>query len=345
MKQLFLLSFVSLALHAGPSSWLATVSPIMTTAERRAYLAMQSEAQEKFRSEFWATKQITSEEYYRRLQYVDATFGSTKTASGANTDPGRVYLSLGPPNRITRLPSSRIFVPLEIWYYETAPALDLNTELRIIFYQKNSLGLPKLYSPTLDTIRSLLVPQSSSISVFGPNDNITESDIRQTMTVGPAEDEVLSAAVSVASGVTATGNDELLSLATSPEVLLNRKLRPDVKSRLILYRPKLDVLQTSSKFGGTQVDLHLETDLRENLDLRVEQGPAPVFNSHLHLNFSQAKPVIYEHRLDLLPGSYTLLFSIDGQTYPYSLEVREHSTNSILRRFSPAANVSPEHTF
>ncbi len=38
--------------------------------------------------------------------------------SGLNTDRGRVFLSLGPPNRTMRLASTRTFVPIEVWYFD-----------------------------------------------------------------------------------------------------------------------------------------------------------------------------------------------------------------------------------
>ena len=157
--------FVALStaiLAAQSTTWLDLVSPILTSAEKKAYLSLSPSARENFEETFWSGKTITAEEYFKRIQFVDSQFGSSKPASGANTDPGRVYLALGPPTKITRLPSSRIFVPMEIWYYDVVPGI-LNTELRLIFYQKNSIGLPKLYSPTVDTIRALLIPQAATV--------------------------------------------------------------------------------------------------------------------------------------------------------------------------------------
>src|ERR1700676_5323740 len=151
---------VTLAMWQGAvAGWLDQVTPVITPAEKKMYLSLRPEARREFEENFWSNKSIAAEEYFKRLAYVDSTFGSNRTGSGANTDPGRVYLSLGPPSRITRIPSSRIFVPLDIWYYDAVPGI-LNTELRLIFYQKNGLCSPQLYSPTLDTIRGLLLPQA-----------------------------------------------------------------------------------------------------------------------------------------------------------------------------------------
>lgn len=311
----------SLAFCAETGTWLDAVSPLMTSAERRTYLTLKPEAREHFEENFWAEKSITAEEYFSRLQYVDSNYGSTKTGSGANTDPGRVYLSIGPPNRVTRIPSSRIFAPLEIWYYDTVPALNLNTELRLIFFQKNNEGLPKLYSPTLDTVRALLLPQSSTISMFGPNSDISEADIRTNLTVGPAEDEVITAAVGVASGIKRTGNDELIAKISSPDVLLGKPQKTDVESRFFTSRPRLEVIQSVSPYGARQVDLVLNTTVSKQLNLQVLDGAVSICQNQLHVKFQPAQSVQYTHRLDLLPGPYTVIFSVDGKSFPYSVTV------------------------
>ena len=343
--RLLLLSITLLAgLFAHPAAWIDLVLPAMTTAEHKIYLSLSPDAQAKFRENFWSTKSITAEEYFRRLQYIDSTYGSSKITSGANTDPGRVYLSLGPPNRITRLPSSRIFVPLEIWYYEASPAAHLNTELRIIFYQKNSLGLPRLYSPTLDTLRVLLLPEPGTQGMFGPNDTLDESTIRKNLNVGPVEDEVVSAAVGVASGVTGTGNDEILARITSPGLALNREQHPDVKSRFLVSHPQLDVLQTPSRYGATQVDLSVNVAVRGTLRLEVRAGSLPVYANQLHLNFPSVRTVQYLQRLDLLPGEYSVLISTDGTTHPYPLHVTEKPVASAIVRASPQPSSDSRHT-
>jgi GWxTD domain-containing protein len=307
-------------LPAATPNWVDVVAPIATPAEKKAYLALQPEARQKFQEEFWKNKSIAPEEYYRRLQYIDSMYGSSKPASGANTDPGRVYLSLGPPNRITRIPSSRILVPLEIWYYDSVPGI-LNTELRLIFFQKNSIGFLKLYSPTVDTIRVLLLPQASTNGMFGPNDGITEAAIRTSLTLPPAEDEAISAAVNVATGVKYSGNDEILARITSPERMLRRDLTPLVESKFIVGRPKLDFLLSRSPYGGSQVDFSLEVSARRDITVEVIQGIVTIYKNVVNLKFDAAKPVQYLHRLDMLPGSYRVLISVDGKMNPYTLDV------------------------
>jgi GWxTD domain-containing protein len=321
VRKLFPLLLLTSALHGAEPGWLDKVAPVMSAAERKTYLGLNQGERPAFEEKFWANKSISAEEYFQRVQYIDATFGSGKTGSGANTDQGAVYLSLGPPTKVTRLPSSRIFVPLEIWYYDVVPGL-LNTELRLIFYRKNSIGFPKLYSPTLDTIRALLLPEAATVEAFGPNDSLTESDIRQTLNVPPAEDEIISAAVNVATGIKYSGNDEILGKITSPREMLGTSAATIVTSRLVTTHPKLDIWESASEYGGSQIDLRLEATARRELDLEVLAGAVPVYHNRVHLNFSEAQPLIYTHRLDLLPGSYRLLFSVDGQPAPYAFEVK-----------------------
>jgi GWxTD domain-containing protein len=308
-----------LTLQAAAATWLERVEPIISPAEKKAYLALNPEARQDFESRFWTNKAITAEEYFARLAHIDAAFGSGRPTSGANTDQGRVHLSIGPPVRITRIPSSRIFVPLEIWYYDAVPGV-LDTELRLIFFQKNNTGFPELYSPEANTIRALLLPQASTRNLFRPNDSISESDIRQKLNVGPAEDEIITAAMNVATGIRGSGNEEILGRVSSPIEMISRPPRTRVTSRLIPARPKMDVLETPSPFGGWQIDLRLETTVEHQLDIEVAQGAVIIYQNQLHLDFSKAEPVVYTHRLDLLPGSYRVLFAVDGKSFPYMVE-------------------------
>jgi len=341
----FVVSLAALhdVLQAAVPSWLDQVAPVITPAEKKTYLSLRPEARREFEENFWSNKSIPAEEYFKRLAYIDSTFGSDRPGSGANTDPGRVYLSLGPPSRVTRIPSSRIFVPLDIWYYDAVPGI-LNTELRLIFYQKNSLGFPLLYSPTLDTIRGLLLPQAGTINLFGPNDSITESSIRQNLNVGPAEDEVITAAVNVATGIKYSGNDEILGLITSPQEMLGKSQRSEVRSRFIVARGKVDVLETPSVYGGAQVDLRLLMPVQREIDVEVFESLTTIYHNQLHLKFSKAEPVEYTHRLDLLPGSYRVMFTVDGKTYPYPVEVPERAAMGEIVRVRPGAGVTGRQT-
>jgi GWxTD domain-containing protein len=341
VRKLLLLLAVGAVSRAAPPNWLDLVSPIITSAEKKLYVTLNAQERAKFEEEFWSHKAITAEEYGRRIEYIDARFGSTKLGSGANTDQGRVYLALGPPNKVTRLPSSRIFQPLEIWYYDTIPGV-INTEVRLIFFQKNGMGFPKLYSPTQDTIRALLLSEPTTRTMFGPNDDITETKIRNNLTVPPAEDEVISAAVNVATGIRYEGNDEIMGQISSPAYRLRQPMKAEVKSRFIVAHPKLDIFQTPSIYGGSQVDLGLEVTAQNKLDVEVLEGDLSVYQNHLNLKFPKPAPIRYAHRLDLLPGAYRVILDVDGTHFPYSLTVPEHfAMGDILR--ADQTDVTAEH--
>lgn len=320
---------------AATPGWLDSVNPILTASEKKVYLSLTPPEQDRFEKDFWNGKTIGAQEYFQRVQYVDATFGSGKRGSGVNTDQGRVYLSLGPPTKITHLPSSRIFVPLEIWYYDVVPGM-LQTELRLIFYQKNSLGFLKLYSPNADTIRALLLPEAATVHMFGPNDTLDEATIRNILRVPPAEDEVVSAAVGVASGIKDTGNDEILGRISSPRAMLRRELVPGVQSRFISAVPKFKVVLTPSAYGGAQADLSVEVTACGLLKLEVLQGETRVYQNTVDLKFDLPQATEYLTRLDLLPGSYRVLVGLDENTFPFPLEVPARLDAGPLLRASVA---------
>jgi GWxTD domain-containing protein len=325
-------------LHAEEPSWVDLVSPLITPAEKKTWLALSDPDRVKFEQDFWANKSISSEEYFKRLAHADATWGGPRQGSSGNTDPGRVYLSLGAPFRVARFPSSRIFVPLEIWYYEAPPGL-VNAEVRLIFFQKNNTGFLQLYSPTNDTIRALMLNESGTRTVFGPNDIIDENEIRQNLNVPPAEDEIISAAVNVAAGIRDVGNEEIIGEALSPRLMLTRRPKTSVESRFFVDRPKLDFLLSRSPFGGAQVDMTSEVTVRGKISIEVLEGQATtVYHNVLKLNLPEARSVQYIHRLDLLPGSYRVMAGIDGQTFPYRLEVPAEPPMSDIVRASRAVS-------
>ena len=125
-------ALLCLCAAAAPNdNWLRKVEPVISKAERQRYLALVAEAERaNFQQHFWDEKNITAAEYFARIDYIDSRFGSSQPGSGANTDQGRLYLSLGAPQSIERIPSSRIFVPTEVWYYQGVRVLGISTRLK-----------------------------------------------------------------------------------------------------------------------------------------------------------------------------------------------------------------------
>lgn len=263
--------------------------------------------------------------FAQRAEYVDAQFGSGRPGSGANTDRGRVYLNLGAPSGITRLPSSRVFFPIEIWRYAEAPEVGIHYEIQLLFYQRNGTGDYHLYSPNLNSLRDLLNPQSSTRGMFPVNDIVKESDIRTRLTLSPAESEVIDAAVAVARAIKGMGNDEVLALVAARPGALPRSLRAEVSSRMLTDRPPMKVFQTVSADGVPQVDLLFATAVSDRIALEVQEGEATLARYETSLHFGESRQVRYEQRLELLAGEYRVFLTVDARTFPYTLSIPERA--------------------
>lgn len=345
--RLFLLLFPLLAFAANfQDDWLKMVDPVMSSAEKLRYKSMPEEARVIFREHFWDDKAVSAAEFATRAAYVDATFGTSKAGSGANTDQGRVYLSLGAPNRVTNLSSSRSFVPLEIWYYAAAPQIGASSELRLLFYRKNATGLPKLYSPVLDTIRDLLLPQPGTRGAFGPNETADINVMRQRLSARPVENEVLEAAAGVSPGIHDEENDAILLRAMSPErALRSSPLRTQVRSRLIDRIRNLDVIETQSTLSGARIDLRWKGQAAKQIRVELTDRQGTFYRNDLNLNFVASRPLEYLHRFDLLPGDYTLVITADGNAAPYPLHVNATPAVGDLKRVSIGAATNTNRPF
>ena len=84
------------------------------------------------------------EEYYRRVEYVNANYSALK--EGWKTDRGMVYICLGPPSEVERHPFDPGRKPYEVWHY-----FQLNRVF--IFIDRTGLGEFYLSSPFWDIIR------------------------------------------------------------------------------------------------------------------------------------------------------------------------------------------------
>jgi hypothetical protein len=113
--------------------------------------------------------------------------------------------------------------------------------------------------------------------------------------------------------------------------MLGRGQRTEVRSHLIVAHPRLDLMETHSGYGGSQIDLSLETAVAQELDVEVLDDVTTVYQNQLHLKFPQPQNVHYTHRLDLLPGAYRVLITIDGKAWPYPLTVGQQAMGEIYR--------------
>ena len=311
------------AAAAPVDTWLKKVEPVLSKPERQRYLSLISEAErDNFRNHFFDEKNITQAEYFGRLEYIDARYGSSQPGSGANTDQGRLYLSLGPPQSIERIPSSRMFVPTEVWYYQGVPVLGINTRLQFLFYERSESHMFRLYSPQLDTIRSLLLPTASTRGAFPVNDVVNRDDIINRLKVPPAETHIVDAALQVAQGIKGSGNDEILFYASSPEATLRRGVKEKISSRFFVSaRPEVEFFTSWTPDGIPAVDLAVHVTARARIAISVLAGAEPLDRQETTFEHAPEGPSTYVHRLFLLPGAYTVVVEVDAVETPFPITV------------------------
>jgi hypothetical protein len=79
------------------------------------------------------------------------------------------------------------------------------------------------------------------------------------------------------------------------------------------------MLVAVSPYGGAQVDFRLDSQVHREVMMEVLEGAAAVYRNRVHLSHTDS--AAYTQRLDLLPGNYRIVFTVDGIVYPYNLEV------------------------
>jgi GWxTD domain-containing protein len=110
--------------------FLSKVRYIITSEERRAFLALAPEAREPFVEDFWKRRDPTptteeneyKTEYFSRIERANRLF-SGGGSPGWLQDRGRVYITLGPPDNRETYPRGVTFygLPTEIWWYGFFP--------------------------------------------------------------------------------------------------------------------------------------------------------------------------------------------------------------------------------
>ena len=321
---------------------------IITRDERDTFKRLAADAdRDNFIERFWEIRNPTPgaptnpyrEEHYQRLDYASAHFGVRNRGDGWNTDMGRIYITLGPPQQKARYVAQSGVRGMEIWFYQNAhPALP--PYFNIVFYEKD-FGDFRLYSPYMD----------------GPQKLVTGIQAEQGRAQSVAQIEhILGAEVAHASltlltnepinmntGDSTMQSDLLLGtirdLANHPftidQLNLRRALNEDVTHRVILPGDLLNVLTVPLRDARGAVRLHYALRLPKPEDFAVAQADEryyysvealvrvethdgkEIFNRRQKisrylgkddLDTVKGKPVSYEGWLPLAPGKYKLEF-------------------------------------
>jgi GWxTD domain-containing protein len=110
--------------------FISKVRYIITSEERRTFLALPAGAREEFIEDFWKRRDPTpvTEENEYRTEYYDRIRVANRLFSGGGSrgwlqDRGRVYVTLGPPDHRETYPRGITYygLPTEIWWYGFYP--------------------------------------------------------------------------------------------------------------------------------------------------------------------------------------------------------------------------------
>ena len=117
------------------------VRPIATSAELSTLGDTEGpSSRNAVMAEFWLERDPTPgtvrneflEEYLERLDYIEENF-AVHSLLGINTDQGRVYALLGPPDMIEDLPLELATLPSVVWVYFSPP-------LEVVFIDHHGVG-------------------------------------------------------------------------------------------------------------------------------------------------------------------------------------------------------------
>jgi GWxTD domain-containing protein len=329
------------------SQWLKRdVAYIITNEERETFKGLTSdEARDKFIEHFWdirnpnpgAPTNTFRQEHYERLQYASDHFG--KFGDGWNTDMGRIYITLGPPQQKARYVTQSGVRGMEIWFYSSNhPALP--PFFNIVFWEKD-FGDFRLYSPYMDGPQKLVTgiqAEQGRVQSFLQIDHILGREVaRTTLTLLPGEPVNYNDASSTLLSDLMLGT--IRDLANHPFTVEALKLRQalseDVTHRVILPGNLLNVLCVPLRDSRGNMRLHYALRLSQPEDFAVAQADQryyysinasvrvlgengkEIFNreqktskylSKDELETLKGKPVLYEGWVPLAPGKYTLKF-------------------------------------
>jgi GWxTD domain-containing protein len=346
------------------SEWLKKdVVYIITREEKQAFLGLNTdEAREKFIEHFWEIRNPNPgaptnpyrEEHYQRLQYASDHFG--KRGDGWNTDMGRIYITLGPPQQKGRYVAQSGVRGMEIWFYSSShPALP--PFFNIVFYEKD-MGDFRLYSPYMDgpnkLVTGIQAEQGRVQSVLQIDHILGREVARTTLSLIPSEPVNLNDANStlISDLMLGTIHDLANHPFTVEALKLRQALSEDVTHRVVLPGDLLNVLCVPLRDANGNVRLHYALRLSQPQDFAVAQADNRYYyslNAAVHvlgadgkeifsrdaklsrylskeeLDGLKGKPVVYQGWVPLAPGKYTLKFLFTNlltkTTFPAEREV------------------------
>ena len=319
---------------------------IITNPEKETFKGLNTdEAREKFIEHFWELRNPNpgaptnpyKEEHYKRLQYASDHFG--KFHDGWNTDMGRIYITLGPPEQKARYVAQSGVRGMEIWFYSSSHAA-LPPFFYIVFWEKD-MGDFRLYSPYMDgpnkLVTGIQAEQGRKQSYLQIDHILGREVARTTLSLLPNEPvDTTNADSTLLSDLMLGTIRDLANHPFTVEALKMRQaLSEDVTHRVLLPGDLLGVLCVPLRDAHGDIRLHYALRLPQPEDFAVAQADKrfyysiettvrvlgsdgkEIFNrqqksakylSKEELDPLKGKPVIYEGWVPLAPGKYTMKF-------------------------------------
>jgi GWxTD domain-containing protein len=328
------------------------VNYIITRAERNEFLNLKTDDErDKFIERFWELRNPSpgapgnsyKEDIYKRIEYANDHFSTNGSNDGWETDMGRIYITLGPPQQKGRYVTQAEVRGMEIWFYSMGnPALPPN--FNIVFYEKD-FGDFRLYSPYIDGPQKLISShymENGRVAAVQQIDKILGREVaRTTLSLIPGEPVSLNDANSTLQSDLMLGT--IKDLANHPfnvEALnLKRAMKESVSHRVVLEGEFLNVLTVPlrDRAGISRLNYVLrlnsasdfavaKDDNRYYISLEVAThvftaDHKPLFQrdrkiarylTQDELDEVKGKPFGYEDWLPLAPGKYKIEFALNN---------------------------------
>lgn len=151
--------------------WLELVSPIITKIEQDVFSKLKTQRERvTFIQIFWkqrdplpeTSKNEFYQEYMKRVQFADFNFGRQTSKKGSRTERGYFYILLGPPIDRQMYTTHSDLIPLEMWLCKGEQEYGVPPYFYLIFYQPQSIGEFRLYSPGMEGPEKLISPSQYS---------------------------------------------------------------------------------------------------------------------------------------------------------------------------------------
>jgi GWxTD domain-containing protein len=177
--------------------FLSQVSYIMTSAEKKEFLALSDSERPGFISKFWKSRDPdpSTEDNEFKDEYLERVSGAARLffgegRSGWLTDRGRIYVLFGPPDQ--RTTTSSAATPegrcQEVWYYRDFP---------VVFLDRSCTGTFRLVTLDLSPIGDLSLARESAPKPLLPSEEKAPYDFDVILKRKRSEETRLNATVDI----------------------------------------------------------------------------------------------------------------------------------------------------